>query len=328
MKSVLFCFISLLSISIYSQDWPNLNRYKEANYLLQEDNERVIFIGNSITEGWSTYSPEFFKNPSFINRGISGQTTPQMLLRFQQDVIDLNPKSVVILAGINDIAENTGPIGIADIASNINAMVILAKSNNINIFLCSVLPANIFPWRKKIKPADKVIELNKRLKDISENQNVIYVDFYSEMVNNEKGLKDDLGYDGVHPNAKGYAIMESVLNQVLNKPGSSNIDLNKLPDPYEAGWNGKKVCKVLKEDVRQRILKCSFPPNVGHEKHYHKPHFGYALKGGTFKITDAAGTKTITIEDGTTWEKDNISIHEVQNVGKTTSEYLIIENKN
>ena len=102
---------------------------------------------------------------------------------------------------------------------------------------------------------------------------------------------------------------------------------SKLPDPLEAGWNGKKVCEVLQDTKEQRILKCTFPPGVGHEKHYHNSHFGYTLKGGTFKITDTSGTKTITVPKGTTWSKDQLSIHEVINVGDSTSVYLIIEPK-
>jgi lysophospholipase L1-like esterase/quercetin dioxygenase-like cupin family protein len=275
-----------------------------------------------MTEFWR---PEFFKeNTSFVNRGISGQTTPQMLLRFRQDVIDLTPSAVVILAGINDIAHNTGPSTIKMIADNIISMAELAKTNDIEVFLCSVLPANNFPWRKAIKPADNVIALNSLIKGYAEKHNIKYVDFYSAMVNGQKGLQADLGSDGVHPNAKGYAIMESIITRAI----SNSIRKPDLPDPLEAGWNGQKVCKVLKEDENQRILKCSFPPNVGHEKHHHAPHFGYTLKGGTFRITDDKGTKEIKVKDGTTWSKSDASVHEVLNVGETTSVYLIIEAKN
>lgn len=324
MTKIFFAIFMFCSISLSAQDWANLERFKEKNehVKLTKDSQRVVFMGNSITEFWR---PGFFKDhSSFINRGISGQTTPQMLLRFRQDVIDLYPSSVVILAGINDIAHNTGPTTIKAIYNNIISMSELAKSNDIDVILCSVLPANNFPWRQEIKPADKVIELNRLVSEYASNNNITYVDYYSAMVDDNKGLRKDLGDDGVHPNAKGYAIMEKM---ILNAIGRSQKTEN-LPDPLEAGWNDKEVCKVLKEDDSQRILKCTFPPNVGHERHYHAPHFGYTLNGGTFRITDDKGTKEIVVKDGTTWSKTETSIHEVLNIGKTTSVYLIIEPKN
>jgi len=325
MNKLLLCVILFSSLNISAQDWANLKRYQEDNISIiseSENNERVVFMGNSITEFWR---PGFFQeNASFVNRGISGQTTPQMLLRFRQDVIDLSPSAVVILAGINDIAHNKGPSTVKMIADNIFSMAELAKSNNIEVLLCSVLPANNFPWRKEIKPAEKVIALNSLIKEFSEKHNIAYVDYYSAMVNDEKGLKADLGPDGVHPNSEGYTIMESIITKAI----SNSIRTPDLPDPLKAGWKNKKVCEVLKEDDSQRILKCTFPPNVGHEKHYHAPHFGYTLKGGTFKITDAKGTKEINVKDGTTWSKSELSVHEVINVGETTSVYLIIEPKN
>lgn len=330
MKPFISLLIMLCIFNLQGQDWANLNRFKSDIDSIKAstfDASRIVFMGNSIIQSWQQFRPEFFENEQFINRGISGQTTSQMLLRFQQDVIDLKPSAVVILAGINDIAENTGPITIKDIFNNINAMTILAKANGIQVFLCSVLPANNFPWRQHLKPADKVIKLNQYLKTIAAKHQAIYVDYYSLMVDDKKGLKDDLGYDGVHPNKEGYSVMESILMTHINRIKANTIT-HKLPDPLEAGWNGKKVCKVLKEDKHQRILKCIFPPNVGHQKHYHQPHFGYTIKGGTFKIKDDSGTKTINVKDGTTWSKDEVSVHEVLNIGKTTSEYLIIEQKN
>ncbi len=322
-KSIICTLIfALTGFAVCAQDWPNLKRFKKANVTIKltEDNNRVVFMGNSITEFWR---PEFFKeNTSFVNRGISGQTTPQMLLRFRQDVIDLNPSKVVILGGINDIAKNTGPSTINMIYNNIVSMAELAETHNIEVILCSVLPANDFPWRPEIKPALKVIELNTLISNYAKKNDIRYIDYYSAMVDDKKGLRGDLGNDGVHPNAKGYIIMEDLI-----LPAISSTQKNMLPDPLEAGWKGKKVCKVLKEDDSQRILKCSFPPNIGHEKHYHSPHFGYTLKGGTFKITEAKGTKEIRVKDGTTWSKTKTSVHEVLNIGNTTSTYLIIETK-
>jgi len=203
----------------YAQDWANLKRFQQENseLLLPKANEhRVIFMGNSITEGWLSIRPEFFKNKPYVNRGISGQTTPQMLLRFRQDVINLKPSTVVLLAGINDIAENTGPSTIEMIANNIISMAELAKANQIKVIICSVLPANNFPWRKGIKPAEKVRKLNVILQLYSYKNKLAYVDYYSAMVNDSHGLKKELGEDGIHPNKKGYLIMEPILEKAIN----------------------------------------------------------------------------------------------------------------
>ena len=134
-------------------DWANLSKYAESNKELIDDldENRVVFMGNSITEGWSNFNPDFFINNPFVNRGISGQTTPQMLIRFKPDVVNLKPTAVVILAGINDIAGNTGPMKIENIAENIFSMSEIALSNNIEVFICSVLPAKAFPWSPSIK---------------------------------------------------------------------------------------------------------------------------------------------------------------------------------
>ncbi len=217
--STLILFVMLFNKISYAQDWANLKRFQQENseLLLPKANEhRVIFMGNSITEGWLSIRPEFFKNKPYVNRGISGQTTPQMLLRFRQDVIHLKPSTVVLLAGINDIAENTGPSTIEMIANNIISMAELAKANQIKVIICSVLPANNFPWRKGIKPAEKVRKLNVILQLYSYKNKLAYVDYYSAMVNDSHGLKKELGEDGIHPNKKGYLIMEPILEKAIN----------------------------------------------------------------------------------------------------------------
>ena len=204
----------------YGQDWANLKRFQQENseLMLAKANEnRVVFMGNSITEGWLSIRPEFFKNKPYVNRGISGQTTPQMLLRFRQDVINLKPSTVVLLAGINDIAENTGPSTIEMIANNIISMAELAKANHINVIICSVLPANNFPWREGLKPAEKVRKLNAILQSYSYENKLAYVDYYSAMVNDSHGLKKELGEDGIHPNKNGYLIMEPILEKAIKK---------------------------------------------------------------------------------------------------------------
>jgi len=197
-----------------AQDWPNLARFKAENEKLGEPakkEKRVVFMGNSITEGWSQHYPEFFKDKPYINRGISGQTTPQMLIRFRPDVIDLEPKVVVILAG------NTGPSTLKMIVDNIKSIAELAKANKIKVVLCSVLPANDFPWNPGTEPVDKVIELNQMIKTYAESNKIIYVDYFSQMVDDQKGLRSELTYDGVHPTKAGYQVMEPLVEAAIKK---------------------------------------------------------------------------------------------------------------
>ncbi|MEL0226809.1 MAG: GDSL-type esterase/lipase family protein [Flavobacteriaceae bacterium] len=203
----------MLSNSLLAQDWPQLSYYQEANKLLKTSEKPIeaVFLGDSITEGWPQFNPSFFDTNNFVGRGIGGQTTPQLLLRFRQDVLGLRPKKVILLAGINDIAENTGPISLEAIMENIKGMTEMAKANGIEMVLCAVLPANSFPWRPSIDPTHKVIALNQMIKAYAQENNLIYVDYYTPMVNDEKGLISTLGYDTVHPNKAGYDIMEGVL---------------------------------------------------------------------------------------------------------------------
>ncbi len=215
----------LLSCSSNAQDWAQLDRFKSQNEALMNDLEYkngIVFMGNSITEGWLNDSLNFFDRPGYINRGIGGQTTSQMKIRFWQDVISLQPKAVVILAGINDIAQNTGYIAIPDIAQNIKDMAILASNQKIKVFICSVLPANNFPWRPQIDPSDKVIELNKLLKQYASEAGHIYVDYYTPMANDKKGLKEKYTYDGVHCTIAGYQAMEKILDGYFSEAFSSN----------------------------------------------------------------------------------------------------------
>jgi len=206
----------------WSQDWPNLMRFKEDNAKLmnlETMESRVVFMGNSITEHWRSV---FFDNhPNYVNRGISGQTTPQMLLRFKQDVIDLDPAVVVILAGINDIAGNTGFASLKMIEDNITSMIELAKAHGIDVVLCSVLPANKFPWAPKIEPAQKVIDLNHKLSAYAKANNVVYVDYFSATVNELNGLKASYGDDGMLPNDLGYSVMEPLVELGISKALSS-----------------------------------------------------------------------------------------------------------
>ena len=202
-------------------DWAHLKKYEQSNSELKKINEpdRVVFMGNSITEGWSNFDKDFFINNPFVNRGIGGQTTPQMLIRFKPDVVNLNPKAVVILAGINDIAENTGPVTIENIAENIISMAEIAKANEIKVFICSTLPAIDFPWSPGMEPGPKVVKLNTILKNYCDSNNIPYVDYFSAMSDEKGGLKvpeyttaDDL----VHPNLAGYKVMEKIILKALN----------------------------------------------------------------------------------------------------------------
>lgn len=207
----------MLSNSLLAQDWPQLSYYQEANKLLKTSEKPIeaVFFGDSITEGWPQFNPSFFDLNNFVGRGIGGQTTPQLLLRFRQDVLGLRPKKVIFLAGINDIAENTGPISIEAIMGNIKGMTEMAKANEVEMVLCAVLPANSFPWRPSIIPTRKVIKLNQMIKAYAQENNLIYIDYYTHMVDDEQGLISTLGYDTVHPNKAGYALMEKVLLKSL-----------------------------------------------------------------------------------------------------------------
>ena len=226
---ILFLFSIIMSNNaqdIYIQgggtltDWAHLKKYEQNNSELKKINEpdRVVFMGNSITEGWSFLDKDFFKNNPFVNRGIGGQTTPQMLIRFKPDVVNLNPKAVVILAGINDIAGNTGPITIENTAENIISMAEIAKANEIKVFICSTLPAIDFPWSPGMEPGPKVVKLNSILKNYCDSNNIPYVDYFSAMSDEKGGLKvpeyttaDDL----VHPNLAGYKVMEKIILKAL-----------------------------------------------------------------------------------------------------------------
>ena len=207
----------MLSNSLLAQDWPQLSYYQKANELLKTSEKpiKAVFFGDSITEGWLQFNPSFFDSNNFVGRGIGGQTTPQLLLRFRQDVLGLRPKKVIFLAGINDIAENTGPISIEAIMGNIKGMTEIAKANEVEMVLCAVLPANSFPWRPSIIPTRKVIKLNQMIKAYAQENNLIYIDYYTHMVDDEQGLISTLGYYTVHPNKAGYALMEKVLLKSL-----------------------------------------------------------------------------------------------------------------
>ncbi len=205
-------------------DWPNLKRYREANAKVAppaKDENRVVFYGDSITDGWKI--AEYFPNKPYVNRGISGQTTPQMLIRFRPDVIAHKPKVVVLLAGTNDIASNTGPMTLEMIQDNYASMAELAKANGIKFVFASVLPVHDYGQRKMTtgRPPEKILKLNEWMKDYCAKNGHIYLDYFSKMVDDKGFLKAELANDGLHPNAEGYKIMaplaEAAIQQALKK---------------------------------------------------------------------------------------------------------------
>lgn len=225
-----FFLLLLLLISFqyaaYSQndkskeDWANMKKYALADKTLPAivgGEDRIVFMGNSITEFWAKIDTDFFANKAYIDRGISGQTSPQMLLRFRQDVINLKPAVVVILAGINDIAENTGPISLEDIMGNIISMAQLARVNNIKVILSSVLPAYDFPWHPELKPAEKIVKLNTMIKSYCKENNIVYLDYYSHVVDDRMGFDKKFTEDGVHPTLAGYKVMDTLVEKAIKK---------------------------------------------------------------------------------------------------------------
>ena len=197
-------------------DWADFKRYAKANETVKIP-ANVVFMGNSITDGWWPADSTFFIKNNFVDRGISGQTTSEMLVRFRQDVINLKPKAVVILAGINDIAYNNGFITLENVFGNMVSMAELAKINNIKVIFCSTMPAYDFVWRPGLEPAGKVIQLNKWIKEYCDKNGLTYVDYHSAMKDERDGLPKRLSKDGVHPNMEGYKIMEKLVLEGINK---------------------------------------------------------------------------------------------------------------
>lgn len=210
----------LAALESLANDWANLGKYAAANHDISDPLEgegRVVFIGNSITESWGPHFATMFPGKPYINRGISGQTTPQLLVRFRQDVIALRPKVVVILAGTNDIAGNTGPATLEMIQGNLNSMVELARANGIRVVLASVLPAHEYRWRPELRPAKTIVALNQWMKAYARDNGIVYLDFHSAMADDRLGLRSDLSTDGVHPNEAGYRIMAPLTIQAIEE---------------------------------------------------------------------------------------------------------------
>lgn len=226
MKRTLLGILMLLGLTASAENkaenWGQFERYKSQNeYImsLPEDQRPVVaFMGNSITENWVSLDPAFFKDNNFAGRGISGQTSHQMLSRFREDIINLSPRIVVINAGTNDVAENTGPYDENITFGNIVSMAELAKANTIKVILTSVLPAGKFGWRPSITDSTaKINSLNERIRIYAEKEGIPYVDYYSPMADSNQGLDKSLSNDGVHPTIDGYKIMEKIILPVIKE---------------------------------------------------------------------------------------------------------------
>lgn len=310
----LILFISVFSVSLQGQDWrkfytnTNIDRYRPDNEKLgspEAGTDRVVLMGNSITEMWPIARPEFFEETGYVGRGISGQTTPQMLLRFRTDVISLKPKVVVILAGINDIAQNTGFIPTNMIAENIMSMSELGRQNGIEVVICSVLPAIDFPWNPGLQPAAKVLELNAILKQYAQVNEFIYVDYHSSLKDERNGLKVPeytSAKDLVHPNAAGYEVMEPLLVDGVNKAlKRSKMNVNALFSDHmvlqqqenvaiwgtapkgteieiNTGWG--KIEKSVSDSYGRWVMRIETP-----------------AAGGPYDITISSKTNTLIVKD-------------------------------
>jgi lysophospholipase L1-like esterase len=202
-------------------DFGNLAKFKEANKTIappKPNENRVVFLGNSITEGWIRDDSMFFIKNNYISRGISGQTSTQLLLRFRQDVVALKPKAVVLHIGTNDVAENTGAYDPEFTIGNMQSMVEIAKANGIKVVLGSVLPATKFEWHLSLGDRSAmIVDLNKRIKAYADKNKIPYIDYHTAMKNDKNGMNSDLAEDGVHPTIKGFKIMETLVEQGINK---------------------------------------------------------------------------------------------------------------
>ncbi len=234
-KPLILIFVILFSLSFFQceenktqeyhyrytlPDWAQLNYYAKANTAILppiQNENRIVFMGNSITQSWKTIHPEFFEGKPYINRAIGGQTTPQMLVRFRQDVIDLKPKVVAIMAGTNDIAENTGPTTIKRVADNLKSMCEIAHANNVKVILCSVLPAEDHPWQPGKDPKTKIPALNDILFTYAQTNNFYYLDYFSALNNGQNGMDEIHSDDGVHLTIEGYKVLEPMIENAIEE---------------------------------------------------------------------------------------------------------------
>jgi lysophospholipase L1-like esterase len=199
------------------RDFANLCKYKQANAAqVSGGAPDVVFMGDSITENWQLGDPTLFST-RIVDRGVGGQTSPQMVLRFQQDVVALKPKVVHIMAGTNNVAGNTGPSSPEDYKNDIRAMVDMARRNNIAVVLASIPPAASFPWRADLQPSVQIPALNAWLRNYASQNSLVYADYYAALVADGGGMSADFTNDGVHPTTRGYAVMRPLFDQAVQK---------------------------------------------------------------------------------------------------------------
>jgi lysophospholipase L1-like esterase len=201
-------------VTVSAQDWAKFSRYEEANAKVTQK-PKAVLMGDSITDGWAKADEAFFTDNNLVGRGISGQTTSHMLVRFRRDVVDLAPKYVLILAGTNDIAKNNGDISLENILGNIISMCEIAKANKIKPVICSVLPADRFRWRPEVAPAEDIVKLNAMLKEYADSEKIKFIDYHSVLKNENNGLPAEYAPDGVHPTIECYKIMEQMVLEAL-----------------------------------------------------------------------------------------------------------------
>jgi len=235
-RGLLMTTLLLPILASAQDDWAALGHFAADNEALGAPGrreQRIVFIGDSITQGWSDASPEYFADGAYVERGISGQTTPQMLVRFRADVVDLEPAAVVILAGTNDIAGNTGPATNKMIEDNLASMAEIATANGIRVILASILPAADYPWAPGRDPVTRIRAINDWLEAYAESNDHIYLDYYSAMVDDRGGMQAQYTTDGVHVTRAGYAVMEGLaeeaIDEALNRPRSQPGQLTFRP---------------------------------------------------------------------------------------------------
>ena len=223
-RIVLTALMCIVAVSSFAQDkkkdWAQFGRYEKANteVLARDVRPDVVFMGNSITDGWARQDPKFFEENNFVGRGIGGQTSSEMLVRFRRDVIDLNPKCVVILSGTNDIAQNNGYIKPENTLGNIISMCELAKANGIKVILCSITPTSVFGWRREVNPVPLIAELNKMIEAYAKENGIYHLNYHPALTDEKGGIPAKWSNDTCHPNLECYrTVMEPMVCDAVNK---------------------------------------------------------------------------------------------------------------
>jgi beta-glucosidase len=299
--------------------------------LAEAGESKLIFLGDSITEGWETDGLEHWSR-HFVPRGavdfgISGDMTQHLLWRLENGAAGrLDPAAVVMLIGVNNTGFSDEPPSV--IARGIRANVDRVEKAFPN---ADILLLAVFPYGQKAdEPSrDVVTGINEAIRPLGERERVTYLDLGPVFLEPDGSLSPDVMPDFLHLSAEGYRRWaEGILPWVDERvplPNPALASDGKLPHAFTAGWRGEKTCQVLYENVDVRIGQCTFPPGVGHEKHYHDPHWGYTLSGSTLRITDSGGERTLTTEAGMTWSTGERTVHEAVNIGKSTTSYIIVE---